>query len=132
MSKKLLMNQLELREVIEFTEDTVETDWLDLTKYGDFDILIFDCSVKFNTTEWLTVKLNNNDTGFFYPNISGTTYTQFLTFYKLNNKVTMCESQNSNIQNLPTSIKFKVYYSQKDNKILAGSTITVYTGKFNI
>ena len=134
MSKKLLLNQLELKEVITFTEDTIQqTEWLDLTKYGDFDIIIFDCNVNFNTSECLTYQINKNESSNYYPNNSGTSYTNFLTCYKLNNKCVMCEAKSGNkLANLPTSIRFRTYYADKENKILAGSTITIYTGKFNI
>ena len=136
MSSKLLFNNpLDLVCSYTFTEDVVESDWIDLTQFSDCNFFIIDCDVKFSTSEWLTVNFNNDNGYGNYPNISGTTFKSFLTFVRFNNKFKFCDgSGNNDITNrYPLqNIKFGVYYKNKGNKILAGSTIKIYTGKFSV
>ena len=130
MSSKLLFNNpLDLVCSYTFTEDVIESDWIDLTQFSDCNFFIIDCDVKFSTTEWFTIDFNNDTKGL-YPRASGTTFKTFLTLVRFNNTFKFCEGSDISKYYPLQNIKFRVYY--KENKILAGSTIKIYAGKFTV
>ena len=135
MSSKLLFNNpLDLVCTYTFTENVVESDWIDLTQFSDYNFFIIDCDVTFSTSEWLTLHFNNNNVSGSYSNISGVTFKSFLTFVRFNNKFRFCDGNTNDINEFYPlqNIKFGVYYPKKGNKILSGSTIKIYAGKFTV
>ena len=134
MSSKLLFNNpLDLVCTYTFTEDVTESDWIDLTQFSDCNFFIIDCDITFSTTEWPTLYFNNNNTYQSYANISGTTFKTFLTLVRFNNIFKFCDGVGDTGRFYPLqNIKFGVYYPKKGNKILSGSTIKIYAGKFTV
>lgn len=130
MSKKLLLNKLQLLETYIFSEDQARSEWIDLSSYKDCDIIIVDYDLAFDSSEWFTYLFNDDERTLHFQGKQVESASDLLTIVRLGDKC-----NHSVIKPYPeqmlTSIKVGVYYPDRA-KVLTGSTVKIYGGKFNL